>query len=73
MEQYGSDMILICNTVAFPVTERTGKKINYPTNIEVYQTMYSKQPEKSQVFHFKGIGKLSSANARKLGTQIVRE
>lgn len=35
--------------------------------------MYTKQPEKSQVFHFKGVGKLSSANARKLGTPVERE
>lgn len=49
------------------------EKINHPRNIGVYRTMYSKQPEKSQVFHFKGVGKLSSANARKLGTLVERK
>lgn len=35
--------------------------------------MCSKQPEKSQVSHFKGVGKLSSANARELGPRVERE
>lgn len=74
MKQSLSDMALNCNTGTFPVTEREGgKKINRPRNIEVYQTMYSKQLEKSEVSHFRGVEDFSNANARRPGPRVERE
>lgn len=58
------------------MTERTGekkKKISRPRNIEVYQTVYSKQLEKSEASHFKGLEKISNTSARKPGPRAERE
>ena len=74
MKQSLSDAVLYCNRGTFPMTDRTGKKkINHPRNIEAYQTMYSKQLEKSEFSHFKGVEKFSNANARKLGPRVEKK
>lgn len=72
-EQYLSDMVLSGNTGAFPVARKDRKISAILGTLRSTKLCTPSNQKKFQISRFKCVGRLSSANARKVGPRVERE